>query len=309
MKNTVCFIHSCTILHTNKLEYLFEYFDNLSLIKRFKHIYIFNNGENIDVNKYQRDNVTVINYSNRTDLYENTTIKLLHFYSTINPNDKILYLHTKGIGYNEKHPFYRGVCDWIDFMLYNLVNHYDECVQMLDYVDTVGCNYRPNNTRFNLDNPDHYSGNFWWANASYIKTIDIFAMNDKYDAEWFIFRKQPLFVNIASSHEHHYELPYPREMYKDMVDNNVVEILYNLRNPDKINIYYGTDNEKYDVTAICIEKLLTVDEKGRNIITIPCGDMERNNVFTDPIVGIVKKIYVNKMEYEFKHNVKIVIDL
>jgi FkbM family methyltransferase len=54
-----------------------------------------------------------------------------------------------------------------------------------------------------------------------------------------------------------------------------------------MKIYYGLDDVLIEVTNICMEKLLT-----NNIITIPAGDLNRANYFTDPLVGVHKKIII-----------------
>jgi FkbM family methyltransferase len=54
-----------------------------------------------------------------------------------------------------------------------------------------------------------------------------------------------------------------------------------------MQIYYGTQYSKIDVTDICI-RTLNVD----NIITIPMGDHERASFFTDPLNGIEKMIII-----------------
>ena len=54
-----------------------------------------------------------------------------------------------------------------------------------------------------------------------------------------------------------------------------------------MKIYYGTTNMRIDVTNICLSKLTN-----NNIITIPSGDQNRANYFSDPLHGILKKIII-----------------
>jgi len=71
-----------------------------------------------------------------------------------------------------------------------------------------------------------------------------------------------------------------------------------------MKIKYGTDTINIDVTNICFNKLLQ-----NNIITIPSGDDNRAYYFNDPIVGVLKKIYIiidNKTtEYDYTQEIKI----
>jgi FkbM family methyltransferase len=54
-----------------------------------------------------------------------------------------------------------------------------------------------------------------------------------------------------------------------------------------MKIFYGLNNHLLDVTNICFSKLLNND-----IITIPSCDVVRTSHFTDPLKGVLKKIYV-----------------
>ena len=54
-----------------------------------------------------------------------------------------------------------------------------------------------------------------------------------------------------------------------------------------MKIMYGTINRNIDVTEICLTKLLN-----NNIITIPSRESTRTSIFTDPQVGVLKKILI-----------------
>jgi hypothetical protein len=54
-----------------------------------------------------------------------------------------------------------------------------------------------------------------------------------------------------------------------------------------MKIYYGIIGKAIDVTNICLERLTD-----NNIIVIPSGDCIRATYFTDPLVGIHKKIII-----------------
>jgi FkbM family methyltransferase len=70
-----------------------------------------------------------------------------------------------------------------------------------------------------------------------------------------------------------------------------------------MKILYGVSNSCIDVTDICIKKM------SHNLtITIPSGDANRAYNFTDPVIGVHKKIFVvtnNFVEYDEHHIVKI----
>ena len=71
-----------------------------------------------------------------------------------------------------------------------------------------------------------------------------------------------------------------------------------------LKIKYGLLNNNIDVTEICFSKL-----KNNNIITIPDGDVNRSRYFTDPLFGILKKVFIiidgNLTEYEDFYKVEI----
>jgi len=71
-----------------------------------------------------------------------------------------------------------------------------------------------------------------------------------------------------------------------------------------MKITYGTKNKNIDVTEVCLSKLNT-----NNTITIPSGDHNRANYFTDPIFGTLKKVFItndeNVVEYDDTLTIKI----
>jgi FkbM family methyltransferase len=73
-----------------------------------------------------------------------------------------------------------------------------------------------------------------------------------------------------------------------------------------MKIYYGITNNSIDVTNICIEKLTR-----NNIITIPYGDGNRANYFTDPLEGTKKIIIIehNGIISEYDDLIQIKINL
>jgi FkbM family methyltransferase len=71
-----------------------------------------------------------------------------------------------------------------------------------------------------------------------------------------------------------------------------------------MKIFYGIKNEIIDVSDICFTKLIK-----NNIIKIPSGDHNRAALFTDPLVGIVKSIFIehdnNFMQYDLTNEITI----
>jgi FkbM family methyltransferase len=75
-----------------------------------------------------------------------------------------------------------------------------------------------------------------------------------------------------------------------------------------MKIYYGTPECQIDVTDICYTELLHGD-----IIVIPPGDIIRARIFTDPVHGVVKKIFVQLKDddniVEYSHVLSIHINI
>jgi FkbM family methyltransferase len=54
-----------------------------------------------------------------------------------------------------------------------------------------------------------------------------------------------------------------------------------------MKIKYGIITNHIDITDICLTKLTS-----NNIITIPAGDINRSAIFTDPLKGVLKQIFI-----------------
>ena len=54
-----------------------------------------------------------------------------------------------------------------------------------------------------------------------------------------------------------------------------------------VKIFYGLNNSMIEVTNICLEKL-----NYNNVITIPACDNVRAKIFSDPLFGIKKIVYI-----------------
>jgi hypothetical protein len=209
-----CFIHSCTFENqgTQKLDYIIDKINSSGLIDVLDNVFIVNIGLPIQ-NKYNNlDNhsnnkYVLTNYSENPLLYENPTINKIRQFAEDNPDSYILYLHTKGNSYQIES---QGVLDWTNMMLYFLVEKYKTCISNLDAnYDTVGCNL--------FEKPViHYSGNFWWANTNYLKTLNLLdeVKPSKMAPEFWVLQNKPKICIIHSSGVDHYWQLYPSFLYR-----------------------------------------------------------------------------------------------
>jgi hypothetical protein len=198
-----CFIHSCNIENdgTYRLDYLVNKLNSKKCVDVFDKIYINNTGLPIE-NKYG-EKFEVINCSNNNALYENPTINLIKDFSEKNPNSYILYLHTNHINYSKEG---EKINDLLNYMLYFLVEKSQLCISILnnDY-ETVGCNYNKTVNEMNMNDPEsyqsRYSGNFWWANSNYLRTLPLLSVEnfEKMIPDFWLFKNNPIFYNLHSS--------------------------------------------------------------------------------------------------------------
>jgi hypothetical protein len=205
-----CFIHSCHLkeVGTSILNNIISNLMDSNSIQYFEKIFIVNIGEKLDANDFTCNKIEIINYSDDVNLFEIPTIDLIRTFCEYNNDCEILYLHTKGITHI-KHINYIFMKHWRDMMLYFLVNKCTDCFELLKKYDTIGCNA--------MTHPcNHYSGNFWWANSNYIKSLNRISDGsfNKYDAEWWLLsNKSVRSYEIYNSKINHYHNEYPADKY------------------------------------------------------------------------------------------------
>ena len=122
---------------------------------------------------------------------ETETLMSLKDFASENTDYKILYLHTKGAS--------KGTLNSQSYRLmmeYFVIDKWKECVEYLNEYDCVGQTWIVNGDTVwsngevtpNTKNIGHFSGNFWWANASYINRLDNSYLESDYrlDREFWI---------------------------------------------------------------------------------------------------------------------------
>lgn len=99
--------------------------------------------------------------------FEGETLVRLHQACTEQPNlEAVAYIHTKGIRHlpGGSPQGIRAINTWRHFLEWGTIDRWREAIAHLQTVDAVGVNFR--------DSPwPHFSGNFWWATANYIRTL------------------------------------------------------------------------------------------------------------------------------------------
>lgn len=179
-KDILIFMHVCNL--NNGIEIFKEQLNKIKNSKFYdniKKIYVCWIGTYEKFNN-KDENIEIIHLSNDITYYEFLTInKIKELIENEKENMKILYIHNKGTrkAGNEK-----VITSWRMMMEYFLIEEGQYCMNNLHYFDTIGCNIinETNNKLSNVNEKHcyHYSGNFWWAKSSYIKTLKKLEIDD-----------------------------------------------------------------------------------------------------------------------------------
>ena len=178
-----------------------------NLYENAKMCFCYNGEDEIAIND---NNIKVIKNTNMLAAGEFPTLERIRQFSKNHPNEKILYIHTKGVSTPEN----ACINDWRDYMLYFTVEKWKDCIETLESYDTCGVDLR---TEPSL----HYSGNFWWANTNHIALLPEFfemplILSERHKGEFWVCSKgqhhKSLWdcgINCYERHLHR----YPKEKY------------------------------------------------------------------------------------------------
>jgi len=128
---------------------------------------------------------------NQNHKEETETLMSLRDFCKQNPDYKVLYFHTKGVSKESM-----NAESWRLMMEYFVIDRWKECVECLNDYDVVGSNLKvlgpttwsDGTQTWEKAGTQHFVGNFWWANASYMNTLnDEFLKSDfRLDREFWI---------------------------------------------------------------------------------------------------------------------------
>jgi len=222
------YIHVCQIGEWKRsYDMIFNCIQNFGLYDNTTEIrlgILSDNGYFFDDERFYDPKIKIV-YKGLSEEYERPT--LLHMKNSCDEDGldtKYWYLHTKGLRHfnTSKESF---VIDWIKLMLYWNIIKWDIALENLNIYNTYGCEL--------LDNT-FYSGNYWWANADYIKTLEN-NINDYYTApeEWLLSRREKICCIYSSGiqGQGHYNLNYPQEEYYYEKDKKYIKL------SDNFNVY------------------------------------------------------------------------
>jgi hypothetical protein len=153
-----------------------------------------------------------------------------------------LYFHTKGASHHLSRPkdSLENLKQWRRFIEYFNIERWSFCVNSLNNVDACGtdweainCNTFEENTSFcGLHLADtrklkpHFSGNFWWANASYVNQCTLIEDN-RFSCELFIGMANPkvevFLSSILNPKLREYFTEEEIQSMKSIPDNNIFD--------------------------------------------------------------------------------------
>ena len=244
------------------------------------------------------DKIEIIGSSNNLNLFENSTINLLHEHALLE-DFNVLYMHTKGVKHNNSNI---NVTDWVEYLSYFNIYKYNTCINELVNYDAIGVNLQKHD-----DAPLHYSGNFWWSKSEYIRKLDKCKYINYNSPEfWLTENSVGNYLSLWNSNTHHYKDRYEKHNY---INKECKYLSYNkpMSYPNfDMKIKYGLPDNNIDVTIKCLSLLTS-----NNIITIPIDDCVRANFFTDPLPGILKSIFIlhNNILTQYEHNYTVKINI
>jgi len=116
------------------------------------------------------DWIDIVDCRDSDEEYEGFTLKHLYEDCVNERAHKVMYFHTKGIShmcgvrdhYSDRKV--RAINSWRHLMEWGCIDKWKENLDRLDTYQVTGVNYC-------LDPWPHMSGNFWWARADYISTL------------------------------------------------------------------------------------------------------------------------------------------
>lgn len=136
------------------------------------------------------DKLQIVDYDENTERFEYITLKILHGQCLKNKKFYGFYIHTKGCSY----PGNQGGKIWLDYMDYYNLSKWKNAIHHLDLgYDTYGVKLisKRQAPAFRM----HYSGNFFWFNSEYAKTlvnIDSLCQTNRGNAEMWICSNYPI---------------------------------------------------------------------------------------------------------------------
>lgn len=157
----------------------------------------------------------------RKDL-ESDTLRNLWSFAKQKPDYKIMYMHAKGVTWQNTIQK-DAVNKWRKYLEHYTITRWKDCYELLKVYDCVGTEWEEN---IQCDDyrgkSPHYSGNFWWSNASYINKLDpnylysdLYKGWTRWQGEFWIGTKDPKYFNFMTLGMKTYGAPVNPKEYEN----------------------------------------------------------------------------------------------
>lgn len=188
-----------------------EALQSSELMMHTEEIYVGVSGEKIKVPHGMKLGV----WNPRIEEGENETMKFIHQKSKI-LNGNFWYIHTKGARWKIETREKKNADSWRKYMEYFIIHKWRDCIKALKNHDACGVEWTPSDAL-----PKKiFSGNFWWANSNYIRSITKPLIDEipydgvRYKAEFFITQGNPKIKNF-------HQLSLDGNLYEKLIDPKV----------------------------------------------------------------------------------------
>ena len=291
-KKVACFIHRNGNIHLNGIA---KTIANSRLIDGLDFVFINNIGELLLESDFKKIHPKfIVQSSSSSSSNDVSTIQLIHSFSKIHPDYKILYMDVKD-----------GIQSWLEYLMCCLIENAETCIDYLEIYDTIGTNYSRR----------RYLGNCWWANASYISTLD-YNKNTAAEAEfWLLQNQKARWYNLYTLDRQEYPKLNYYENVKTRIQENLLFCKFGTSGIGLCNQLYSLVNTMVIGSVLKGNTLIVVDDfmgdlnsnQYHDASTIL--DLPRINTMYHGVTLVSKhaiRMEVTKIEYGLSHMNKVV---
>ena len=285
-KKVACFIHRNGNIHLNEIA---KTIANSRLIDGLDFVFINNIGEPLRENDFKKIHPKfIVQSSSSSSSNDVSTIQLLHSFSKIHPDYKILYMDVK-----------EGIQSWLEYLMCCLIENAETCIDYLEIYDTIGTNYSRR----------RYLGNCWWANASYISTLDVLSNNSAAEF-WLLQNQKARWYNLYNLDRQEYPKLNYNENVKTRIQENLLFCKFGTSGIGLCNQLYSLVNTMVIGSVLKGNTLIVVDDfmgdlnsnQYHDAATIL--DLPRINTMYHGVTLVSKhaiRMEVTKIEYGLSH--------
>jgi hypothetical protein len=205
------YIHVCCLNHWQDVfASLIHKIKDSGLYEMVKEIRCGVVGEYEDASVFDDPKITIVGHARDVSLRETSTLNLLHEHAQREEFD-VLYVHTKGVSHDPDSFCFVNVREWVEYLCHFNIYRHERCRALLRTYDAVGVNLQGGRSE---GDALHYSGNFWWSKASYIRTLNRCEQTSHNAPEfWLTETRAGSYRSLWHSGVNHYHEPYPASRY------------------------------------------------------------------------------------------------